>query len=670
MTIFDSDEEELVTTLSDFEPPVQIDSSFNKFIVVDNIPVAPEAKHEKLKSILVKIYQNRPGAEVVGIHLALDAQRNTKGFAFIEYSKKESAIDAATSLNNYPLDKSHTLKVNLLDDFSKFANFEETYKPPTREDFKPKPNYNQWLSDSKALKGYDQFVTRYGDYTDICWNEMHVGKPMVEKSSVSLTSSYVQWSNTGSYLVTFHPDGIALYGGKDWIQVNLFEHRGVQLVDFSPEDKYLITFAPIASDNPNSPKSIVVWDVRSGKKLRSFLAPPKEQFTWPAFQWSAKDKYIARIEQLEKGINIYETPSMNLLDDKIFEVKGIKDFSWSPTDLSLAYFVPASDPLPAKICLVEMPSKKLLAEKSIWGATDARFHWQNEGAYLCVKTDKVATGKTKKEKIPTTSFELFRTHEPNVPIESFEIQYAIKAFSWEPRGKRICIIHGEFKMNMFVSFFEVQKTSVKLISKLENRKLNTIFWSPRGTLVLLANLGDTGELEFYNTQDCESYGTQEHLQCTGVDWNPSGRYVTTFVSHWKVQTDTGFNIWSFNGDLVYSVLKDRFFQFNWRPRPKFMLTNKEINQIKQNIKKYQEKFDKQDEDDNKAIQHIEQTRLDNLMKEFLSFLQKGEQEYQALEPTRKQLGSYEDIDPNDIYESIETIEELIDIKTIVLKKIN
>eukprot|EP01132_Coremiostelium_polycephalum_P008620 gene8620-10610_t len=664
--LFDSDDEdqELVRTLEDFEPPVELDTSFSNYIVIDGIPIASEAKYEKLHLILSKIFSSR--GTIVRLNLPVDASKNTKGFGFLEYQTKEQANDAVTSLNNYPLDKQHKLKVNLMDDFKKLSNITESYQPPKVEDFKPRENYHQWLSDSRSLKGYDQFVVRYGDYTEICWNEMHLGKPDSEKVATGMTTSYVQWSVSGSYLVTFHPDGIVLYGGKDWGRVNLFEHRGVQLVDFSPEDKYMVTFAPVLNDNPKDPRSIIFWDVRSGKRLRSFLAPPKEAFVWPAFQWSAKDRFFARIYE-DKGINVYDASNMSLVfDNSHLPVPKIKDFSWSPTDPIIAHFVPGQGNLPAKITLVEIPTKKVLAEKSIWEALDARMHWQNEGDFLCVKVDKAQKSK---KAVQTTSFELFRTHEPNIPIENFEVQHPIKAFAWEPRGKKMCIIHGEMKMNMSVSFYEVGKLKVKLLAKpLENRKLNTIFWSPRGQYVLLANLNEGGELEFYNTVECESLSQREHLQCTGVDWNPSGRYVTTYASHWKVQTDTGYNIWSFAGDLTYSTLKDRFYQFTWRPRPRLMLSQKEIKNIRNNFKKYQEKFDELDAKDKRLKEAEEEERLNQLMNEFLSYLQAGEQDYQNHLPDRLKLGVYEDIDHDDEYTAYETIEELIDVTTQVIRK--
>ncbi|EGG14878.1 RNA-binding region RNP-1 domain-containing protein [Cavenderia fasciculata] len=661
------DEEEINNIkLDDMEPPVQLNTSFANYIIIDNIPnEVVESKHDKLKAVLHRVYSKNFEIAPNGFYMPLTEKKLTKGYCFIEYVKKEGAIDAFNNINNYALDTKHTLRVNLLDDHKKLMNFPAVYTEPKAEEFVIKENNNNWLYNEKSLKGYDEFVLRYGDTTEICWNEMNLGKPTSEIAKTQWTSSYVQWSNSGTYLVTFHPDRIVLFGGENWTQIAEFKHRGVQLIDFSPEDKYLVTFAPVTNDDPKDPKSIIVWDIRSGKKLRGFVAPPKEHFSWPAFHWSAKDRYFAR-QQADKGIDIYEAPSCNLLDNKTVPIPRVKDFSWSPSDLALAYFVPCTDGLPAKITVLEVPSKKVLAEKPIWEALDARFHWQNAGDYLCVKVDK----KLKKNQptAPATNFELFRMHESNVPIENFEVSAQVKAFAWEPRGKRIAVIHGEHRHDMTVSFFEITKKKVNFLTKLEHRKLNTIFWSPHGNYVLLATVGDTGELEFFNVNDLETMSTQEHLQCTGVDWNPSGRFVTTYVSHWKVTTDAGYKIWTFAGEPVYAMLKDRFYQFVWRPRPQLILTDAQIGNIKSSLKTFADKFKEMDERDHRAKVEEENRRLDQLMKEFLGLVQRNEKEYQSHAAERAKRNICEDIDQKDLYEDYEPIKELVDVQSIVIKK--
>ena len=67
----------------------------------------------------------------------------------------------------------------------------------------------------------------------------------------------------------------------------------------------------------------------------------KRSFTadrWPVFKWSHDDKYFARMSG-DGVLSIYETPSFGLLDKKSIKVSGMRDFSWSPAENILAYWV-------------------------------------------------------------------------------------------------------------------------------------------------------------------------------------------------------------------------------------------------------------------------------------------------------------------------------------------
>ena len=50
--------------------------------------------------------------------------------------------------------------------------------------------------------------------------------------------------------------------------------------------------------------------------------------------------------------------SFGLLDKKSIKVNGIKDFSWSPTDNILAYWIAEDKDVPAKVTLVSIPSRE------------------------------------------------------------------------------------------------------------------------------------------------------------------------------------------------------------------------------------------------------------------------------------------------------------------------
>ena len=52
------------------------------------------------------------------------------------------------------------------------------------------------------------------------------------------TETYVRWSPKGTYLATLHHQGIALWGGEEFKRLMRFSHPGVQLIDFSPCERY------------------------------------------------------------------------------------------------------------------------------------------------------------------------------------------------------------------------------------------------------------------------------------------------------------------------------------------------------------------------------------------------------------------------------------------------
>jgi translation initiation factor 3 subunit B len=101
---------------------------------------------------------------------------------------------------------------------------------------------------------------------------------------------------------------------------------------------------------------------------------------------------------------------------------------------------------------------------------------------------------------------------------------------------------------------------VKKIGTLKGKSANTLFWSPQGKNIVLAGLKSlNGQLEFFNVDEFETMATTEHFMCTDVDWDPTGRYVTTSVTSVH-QMENGFNMWAFNGRLLYRTPRDRFFQ--------------------------------------------------------------------------------------------------------------
>ena len=55
----------------------------------------------------------------------------------------------------------------------------------------------------------------------------------------------------------------------------------------------------------------------------------------------------------------------------------MKDFSWSPSQNIIAYWVPEDDNSPARVCLMELPSRKEIRVKNLFNVHDVSFYQSN-----------------------------------------------------------------------------------------------------------------------------------------------------------------------------------------------------------------------------------------------------------------------------------------------------
>lgn len=198
------------------------------------------------------------------------------------------------------------------------------------------------------------------------------------------------------------------------MRLRKFAHPLVSLIDFSPNEKYLVTMSnePISlSRGPqmsfteeDEGNNIAVWDMKSGELLRTFPAPTsvddgqasgkRAHTTRPAMKWSADDHYVARITPGQQ-ISVYELPGMGLLDKKSVKIDGVVDFEWLPhsdqdrddaekaakgtgaskgkkviKENMLAYWTLEVQDQPARVCLMAIPSRTMLRTKNLFNVSD------------------------------------------------------------------------------------------------------------------------------------------------------------------------------------------------------------------------------------------------------------------------------------------------------------
>lgn len=648
--------------------PQALNEDFGNVVVVDNCPVIGTKKFDRLVAVLRKTFSKWGSIVDNGLYMPVDEEtQKTVGYFFVEYESKEMAQKAVEEGNNKKLDSKHTLRVNLFDDIDEYSNKSDVMEEPKQSEFNQSvANQTAWLLDDL---GRDQFVVRHGDDTDVCWNDP-MRRPNENGREVAISDQYtergVAWSPKGSYLATFHQNTVKLRLGENFIVKGEFKHPGVNVVDFSPCEQYLVTSNGEDAQRKGGPECIIVWDIRSGKKLRGF--PKGNARTWPVFKWSFDDKYLARLSRDKTGtdqVSVYQTPDMGLLDKKSFKVPGVREVQWSPSDHIMAYWVPEKDNNPAEVALVEVPSRKLIRKRHAFAVADVRMHWQEKGDYLAVKFKRMKSKNTS-----STQFEIFRMRNKDVPVEEFQLSDQVLAFAWQPAGSKFAIIHApQATPRPQVSLYQLKSRKLQLLKMYENRPANALFFAPQGDGLVIAGLGQlNGALEFIDTRSQESYVETEHFMTSDVEWDPSGRYLITSVcqplgggNNFRYTMDNGYKVWSAQGELLATQALERCYQVLWRPRPPSLLTYQELQEVRKSLReKYWLKFLAED-DKLRLGNQSEEARARLEMKDAWK-LYRAEcvKEYEEQAEMRRNLrGGVLSDDEDDYVEQDVTVEEVI-----------
>jgi len=557
----------------------------------------------------------------------------SKGFAFVEFTTPAAAAAAREpgALHGYRLDRAHTFAVTRFDDLARYRALPPSYEAPPPRKFKAPPPLTDWLLDRR---GRDQFVARFGDETEVFWNDAakHTADPVAARSFWS--DKFVLWSPRGSYLATVHRQGVALWGGPDFERLARFAHPGVQRVDISPGEKYLITFSAADPAGPRDRACLTlhIFDIRSGRKLRSFEGPVDEWavgtaaiqgggLAWPLLRWSGggDDAFCARLAR--GAVSVYEAPTMALAGKKSLKAEGLVDFAWSPGPEPVMATYQAEQGggnVPARVALVRWPDRAELRGKQLHSVSRAALHWHPQGAFLGVEVSRF----TKTRKSTYTGFELFTltglregggggpgaadVSAADVPAEVLELPTKtdrVLDFAWEPRGSRFAVLHADpvGPPRPTLSLFDMKGASVAGVrgvapacAPLPGQQANTLLWSPAGAFLLLAGLKSmNGQLAFFSADEGEVLSAGEHFMATDAAWDPTGRYVATAVTSVH-QMENGYRVWTFAGAPLHARAVDRFYQFLWRPRPPTLLSAEEEAGILKNLKQYSKRFEEED----------------------------------------------------------------------------
>ncbi|KAL7668330.1 hypothetical protein ACOME3_009036 [Neoechinorhynchus agilis] len=579
-----------------------INEDVGNLLLIDHVPVVGLDKKEKLlKFMKAKIDTGPP-------YLSMDMPSNdtsTLGIVFVEYSTNKDANVAKLHINGVRIDKSHTLSAQTFDEIRRYFEVGDDAPKLVRQHFKHIHSIYDWMMHENA---WDQYSLVCGSSTEIHWNAIPRNKEVMKRDAFSDQPS--QWSPKGTFLTSFHPQGVALWAGNDFERFARFAHTRVSHLIFSPQEKFILTSASIKISKTSDifDLSIKIHDVITSIELLSFhLLNHTVESPYSAVKFSAEDQYMLRLDQGEVFVHESIDGQLAMIDKTsiLGSTVPVVDYVLSPTNPCLiAYWTAERKDKPACVSVYDFISKFELRTKNLFNVISCHLSWQDKGQYLCVQVDRYTKIKYPKEDGADKpiynsiyhNFEIFRVGERNCPVESLTIKFAVNHFSWEPNGgNRFLIIHDSTESQngtkLRATFYQVTADDVQQICQFAI-EVNEACWSPYGQFCVLSwTKGRMSQKMFFiDINEQSVIYSEEYPMLSKVSFDPTGRYVAACSLAQSQPSDAGYTIYSFQGK---KLAKRRIYglnQFEWRPRHPCILTDEQLKEVKRDMKKYSSKF--------------------------------------------------------------------------------
>jgi len=620
------------------EEPVKLNDSFPSAVIITGIPKVAKEKEGKLMSVLSKLIDKYGKNEKV-MPFA-EGEDKSQGMLIVHFDTTESAVNAHKTLNGMSLDKSHTFKVVPFDEFDQITSRQDEFVPKQTLSSYSRADFREWLTDKKCR---EQILLRYQTETEIYWHDTNVGEPVLcyggerEKKQKKIWCDWrVQWSPLGHFLATFHQPGIALWAGPEFTKKVRFAHQGVKFLEFSPNEDYVLTWNG-STALENDEQAVRIHRTLTGECVRKCrtptVAPLGEEF--PHILWSHDGRFFAECN--ESAVMVRDTETFELIKDEEGKKKSLKfpdlsTFQWSPKDNVLAVWCLEKENNPARLTLVEIPTRRELASRSRT-QVEASMHWQSEGDYLCLINTKLS--KTKKK--GATNLEIFRIREKNIPVDIVEVKDTVRGFYWETKGSRFSVLTTDdagHRPQMFIHGLSKEKCECLCKFDLPSNSFNNFFWAPEGQYFVCAGMGQGDLLFGWMTPDnkMEILHKDEHFMLTDVSWDPSSRFVITAVTQpmqnelggFKYSMEAGYAIWTFQGRVLYRQQKEKLWQISWRPHPPSLMNESEHAKLRKNIRQYSKKYDALDDQAKEAARNAVKNERDAKNRTFQAVLKRVE----------------------------------------------
>jgi translation initiation factor 3 subunit B len=593
---------EKTKTNDEYKQPF-FDQELNNMIVIVGLPETKGDITEKLKAALEKLLTARKLPVFSKLSFGGSAA-STNGTAVLEFADPETAKNVAKAFDNFQLDNKHKLNALTFSEFDQILNTKDKYEVPK---ILTKQELQAWLLDPRNR---DQFMLRSSSKIKLNWFD-HVERKTedVLAKDISITANNdCEWSKSGSYLVIYQEDGFSIYGGNTFDLVARFDHKGVKNVEFSPDEKYVLSFNGTVLEAPNS-ENYIVWNVALREKIREFKAEQNEG--WGAFKWNFDGGYIAKVGK--DLLSIYKLPGMTLLEDPntgkgaSTRLPNIQSFSWSPKKnyiCVVAYTLDTTKTTKANmnstVHIIQVPERIDIKWKTIpWFMVSAEIYWDESGTKLILVLGRQAAKKT-----TSIVVQVGDLSQKILSVDDREFS-DVRRVNVDDNGARLSVIHnppqgvtsGTIKFSVEMLKIEADKAKMFVdLTQLHDKTLSHVLWSSNGNFFALVNTdkasANIGFLEFgaiKKNNQLEIFKSLKVPYMNFAQWDPSGRCLLTC-------TETGhFSVWNGLGEQLFKDSALDLNQITWRPRPKIFIAEDKEKTIVSKMKELEAKYEKEDD---------------------------------------------------------------------------
>jgi translation initiation factor 3 subunit B len=661
------------------EPDVQLDKSLSNVIVINGLPKIDKKTESKFMDVLSREFNMNMKDKVY--YMPYENQKS-KGYMFLELPQGKTRPDQYArefirKFQGHKFKGGFRFSVYMMDELEaqRGADAKSSGSGATPESFCSWKLFD-WLLDplqrdqQLTICGKSGSVKKMGE---LSWRDTLEGTQEFAALEKKIAhDAPVVFSPEGTFLCMLHDSGAAIYGGALMDRLFVYPHEGVQAVDVSPCERYIVTWSNVGGRCLEDPGMAIVWDLLYETPIMEFdrveVADTHGNIIhWPILKWSYDDEYLMQVrgETLVicsmKGMSEDVEMGFSAKEKHVFEkaIPGLKWCEWIPRSKKIIYWTEATEHRPARVSVVNIPDMGEVGYKSVTNVKDLIPLMHPHGKYCLFRVVPESGAATAK----TTGVFTMLLSQKLIPTVVGEIESTtIEDIQFEPKGNRLAVAcGGASALFRHVLIYKITKTGMEKDCSIEKRLGNRISWSPMGRFFVLTTEPSRQHerVEFIDADSRELVNAVDQPFVSDVAWDPSGLMVATSVTIYHHHADNGYCLWNAIGERIDMVRSQAFWQFLWRPRPRFPVND---TKIQSGVMKNLDEWEKKDDQRFQQVYHRTLSKWKEERTSFGKWLTKWGRGYEDLVDDYRKKGIMLDSQEELVEEEVE-VEEFLGEET-------